>query len=321
MLDPAAPQLVVQCRTLYVSWLPADPDAVAALVPAGLHPRPDRQVFMNQYVVDDATQSSGLGPYSLTYLGVTLAGLDAPGGHPGGWWTHYLASSPLISDYAAARGAPAAPGRTTIEVRGEELASVTEAAGQPLIRARCRVGDTGHQIHSGHHRFLTRRDGEVVSAVYPFIAEPVAPFEIESVEFLDPGHPAYALRPANPLTIAWGFYAPRSSFAHPGGLTSWPLPEEPVADPPRPRRAERDEPAAGRPRGEPAGPDRPPVGHRSEVSAGPGFGGPGPGRLRNGPGPHWPYDVAPAVGGGSERAGAPGPQWPAVRVVDQPVDR
>ncbi|MEV0157389.1 hypothetical protein AB0H57_27180 [Micromonospora sp. NPDC050686] len=320
MLDPAAPQLVVQCRTLYFSWLPADPDAVAALVPAGLHPRPDRQVFMNQYVVDDETQSSGLGPYSLTYLGVTLTGVDAPGGHPGGWWTHYLASSPLIRDYAAARGAPAAAGRTTIEVRGEELTAVTEADGEPLIRARCRVGDTGHQIHSGHHRFLSRGDGEVVSAVYPFIAEPVTPFEIESVEFLDPGHPAYALRPANPLTITWGFYAPRSSFAHPGGLTSWPLAGEPVvADPPRPRRtvAEGDVPGTGRPRAEPSGPDVPAVGRRSEVPV-----GPGPGRFWNGPGPHWPYDASPALdGAGSERAGAPGPQWPSVRVVDQPVDR
>ncbi|GAB3958087.1 hypothetical protein GCM10027614_74880 [Micromonospora vulcania] len=141
MLDPAAPQLVVNSRTLYFSWLPADPDAVAALIPAGLRPRPDRQVFLNQYVVDDETQTSGFGAYSLTYLGVSLVGEDAPGGlNPGGWWTHYVASSGRVREYAVARGAPVLAGRTRIEVRGEDLLSETEVDGTPLIRATCRVG-------------------------------------------------------------------------------------------------------------------------------------------------------------------------------------
>ncbi|MFC4016829.1 hypothetical protein ACFOW4_02560 [Micromonospora sp. GCM10011542] len=223
MLDPAAPQLVVNSRALYFSWLPADPDAVAAMVPAGLRPRPDRQVFLNQYVVDDETQTSGFGAYSLTYLGVSLTGADAPGGlSPGGWWTHYVSSSRQVREYATARGAPAVAGRTRIEVRGGTLVAETEADGAPLIRARCRVGETGHVISSGHHRYFTRRDGQLLSSVYPYVAEPVTPFEIESVEFLEPGHPMYALRPANPLVIGFGFYSPRASFAYPGGLSVHP---------------------------------------------------------------------------------------------------
>lgn len=232
MLDPAAPQLVVNSRMLYFCWLPADPDAVAALVPTGLRPRADRQVFMNQYVVDDASQTSGLGAYSLTYLGISLVGADAPdGGTPGDWWTHYLTSSPRVRAYAAARGAPAVLGRTTIAVRGESLVAETEADGAPLIRARVRVGETGHAIHSGHHRYFTARDGQLISGVYPFVAEPVAPFEIESVEFLEPGHPTYALRPDNPLTIAGGFYSPRTSFAYPGGHSVHPGGVEPAQVP------------------------------------------------------------------------------------------
>ncbi|MFF0152167.1 hypothetical protein [Micromonospora sp. NPDC005203] len=224
MLDPAAPQLVVNSRTLYFSWIPADPDAVAALVPPGLCPRPDHQVFLNQYIVEDETQTSGFGAYSLTYLGVSLLGVDAPGGlNPGGWWTTYVASSRRVRDYAAARGAPVLTGRTRIEVRGEALLSETDIGGTTLIRARCRVGETGHAISSGHHRYFTRRDGQLLSSVYPFVAEPVAPFEIESVEFLQPGHPMYALRPANPLTIGFGYYSPRSSFAYPGGLSVHPV--------------------------------------------------------------------------------------------------
>ncbi|MEV1328745.1 hypothetical protein AB0J20_04110 [Micromonospora costi] len=223
MLDPAAPQLVLNSRALHVSWLPADPAAVAALVPSGLRPRPDRQVFLNQYVVDDETQTSGFGAYDLTYLGVSLSGVDAPGGvNPGGWWTHYVTSSERVLGYALTRGAPAAPGRTTVEVAGGVLVAETELDGVTVIRARCRVGETGHVVSSGHHRYFTRRNGRLLSAVYPYLAEPVTPFEIEWVEFLEPDHPVYALRPANPLTIAWGFYSPRASFAYPGGLTVHP---------------------------------------------------------------------------------------------------
>ena len=44
-------------------------------------------MFINQYVVDDAAQTSsagdheGFGAYSLTYLGVELADLDTEDGH------------------------------------------------------------------------------------------------------------------------------------------------------------------------------------------------------------------------------------------------
>nr|WP_230416658.1 acetoacetate decarboxylase family protein [Micromonospora tarapacensis] len=206
---------------MYISWLPADPEAVAALVPAGLRPHPDRQVFMNQYVVDDDSQTSGFGAYSLTYLGVTLAGVDAPDGvTPGGWWTHYVTSSERVRDYALARGAPALAGHTTITTHdGDTQVTETDIDGVPMIRARVRVGDTGHRMHNGHHRYLTALHGQLVSSVYPVVAEPSNSFEIESVEFLAPDHPLYALRPENPLTIAWGYYSPRSSFAYPGGLS------------------------------------------------------------------------------------------------------
>ncbi|WP_432050498.1 hypothetical protein [Verrucosispora sp. NA02020] len=243
MLDPAVPQLVVNCRTLYFSWLPADPGAVAALVPTGLRPHPGGQVFMNQYVVDDASQTSGFGSYSLTYLGVTLAGVDAPDGvTPGGWWTHYVTSSELVRRYALGRGAPALAGDTSIAANGHELVTETTIDGVPVIRARVRAGETGHAVHNGHHRYVTSLHGRLVSSIYPVVAEPTTSFEIESVEFLDPDHPVYALRPENPLTIGWGYYSPRASFAYPGGLTVLDAPGSGVTDVPH---AERPLPALG----------------------------------------------------------------------------
>jgi hypothetical protein len=216
--DLVAPQLVVNSRMLYFGWLPADPDAVAALVPHGLAPKSNRQVFMNQYVVDDAGQTSGFGAYSLTNLGSDLAGVYAPDGvTPGRWWTHYLSSSSVVRDYAAARGAPASVGSTTITVHRRTLVATTEADGVPVIRTTVRVGELGSTVDRGQLRYLTELDGQWLSGIYPFVTEPVDPFEIESLEFLAPDHPVYALRPANPLQIVWGFYSPRSSFAYPGG--------------------------------------------------------------------------------------------------------
>ena len=94
-----APQLIVGARMLYLVWLPADPEAAAALVPDELQAAQGAPVFMNQYVVDDGAQTSNVasetrfGAYSLTYLGVDLAGLDTEDGTPGRWWTHYFDSS------------------------------------------------------------------------------------------------------------------------------------------------------------------------------------------------------------------------------------
>lgn len=70
-------------------------------------------------------------------------------------------------------------------------------------------------MYTGHHRYLTARGGRLVRADFPYVAEPVTPFEVESVEFLVPEHPVYALRPANPLVICGGLYSPRVSFAYP----------------------------------------------------------------------------------------------------------
>jgi hypothetical protein len=104
-----APQLITAARMLYAVWLPADPAAAAALVPDELTAREGSPVFINQYIVDDAAQTSsagdpdGFGVYSLTYLGVDLADLDTEAGTPGRWWTHYLDSSPEMIAYARGR--------------------------------------------------------------------------------------------------------------------------------------------------------------------------------------------------------------------------
>jgi hypothetical protein len=136
----AAPQLVVNSRMIYSSWIPADPDAAARLLPDRLTPAANKAIYMNQYVVDSEEQTSGFGAYSLTYLGLDLGGLTAPDGvTPARFFTNYFNSSQVMRDYAAERGVPASPGRTTVEVHGHELEATTFVEGVPIIRTHARV--------------------------------------------------------------------------------------------------------------------------------------------------------------------------------------
>ncbi len=213
-----APQMVLNSRMLYFTWIPADPDAVAKLMPPGLSPVDNRQVFMNQYVVDSERQTSGFAPYSLTYLGPDLTGHDTPDGAVSGrWWTHYFNSSVEMRSYASERGVPASPGTTTLEHGGDRLVATTAVDGVEIIRSTVRVGPPSGEVARGQLRYLTEVDGGLVSGLYPFVAEVVDPFEVLSLELLAPDHDVYALRPTDPLQVTWGFHAPRSSFCYPGG--------------------------------------------------------------------------------------------------------
>jgi hypothetical protein len=218
------PQLIVGARMLYLVWLPADPEAAAALVPGELQAAPGSPVFMNQYVVDDAGQTSnagsdeGFGAYSLTYLGVDLAGLDTEDGTPGRWWTHYFDSSPSMIAYAAAHGVPAGAGETELALGGGTLTATTRIGAADAIRttARVEVGTAGHA--TGQLRYVTRVDGQLVSGRYPFVMDTAERFEVTSVELLGPGPESLAaLRPAEPLQVTFGFYSPSISFCYPGG--------------------------------------------------------------------------------------------------------
>lgn len=224
MADAAyAPQLITNARMLYLVWRPEDPGAAASLVPEGLTPIEGSLCYMNQYIVDDEGQISSagepnsFGAYSLTYLGVDLAGLDTDAGVPGRWWTHYMNSSEAMNRYADAHGVPISTGRTTLELDSDILVATTYVDERPLIRTTCHA-TIGTPVHGGGQlRYITRVDGEFVSGRYPFVADYAEEFEVTSLEFLDPEHPTFDLRPADPLEVTFGFYSPAISFCYPGG--------------------------------------------------------------------------------------------------------
>lgn len=214
----AAPQLVIDSRMIYSSWIPADPKAAAALLPSRLNAA--GPIYMNQYVVDREEQTSGFGAYSLTYMGLDLAGLTAPDGvTPARFFTHYFNSSAVMREYVAERGVPASPGTTTVEVNGHDLEATTFVDGVPIIRTRAEVGKKIGVVARGHLTYVTQLNGGIFAGNYAYIGDLVDPFELKSVEFLAKDHPIWALRPAQPLQVVTGssWFAPRDSFVYPGG--------------------------------------------------------------------------------------------------------
>jgi hypothetical protein len=205
---------------LYFGWLPADPDAVAKLTHPSLRPAENGALFMNQYVVDSDDQTNGFGSYSLTYCGPDLSGLDVPDGSgtPARWWTHYFNSNPEMRAYASARGVPASPGRTTLELSGGTLVATTYSEDTAVIRTTAKAADTSSVVARGQLHYVTDvADKGLVLGRYPFVAPLADGWEVTSLEFLESNHSVYALRPADPLQVTWGFYSPSASFAYPGG--------------------------------------------------------------------------------------------------------
>ncbi|WP_344914517.1 hypothetical protein [Streptosporangium oxazolinicum] len=175
MSELVASQLVVNSRMIYFGWVPADPEAVAALVPDGLKPMANRQVFMNQYVVDRPEPPSGFGAYSLTYIGPDLEDAYAPDCvTPGRWWTHYFNSSAVVREYAASRGVPATRGPYHDQGRGRETGR-DDRVGRcvPVIRATARAGETGTAVNRGQLRYITEVGGQRLSGIYPFEVVPL----------------------------------------------------------------------------------------------------------------------------------------------------
>jgi hypothetical protein len=223
MSELVGPQLISNARMLYLVWTPADAPGVAALVPKELTPVKRRLVFMNQYVIDSAEQTSNaglpgsFGAYSLTYLGADLEGLDAQPETPGRWWTHYFNSSANMIAYAAERGVPASAGQTTLHLSGDKLVATTVCGGVPVIRTACTINFGAGKHGSGQLRYVTRVGGEFISGRYAFVMKTADSLRVDEVAFLDQTHSIYALRPKVPLDITFGFYSPSITFCYPGG--------------------------------------------------------------------------------------------------------
>ena len=213
---PPTPQLIKDAWMLIIGYQ-ADADAIRAVLPPGLEPHPNNLVQMNMYEVE-GTQTSGFGPYSLTYLSVEIADHDSLAADgtmpiPGRFFAYYWNSSERVRRYAReAAGIPALPGSRSGVQEGDKLVSTLTVDGQPVIRAVANVTDNflmtlgGHLNYYSHRQFSAPEGGlavvsELLEFPLPFVVD-LYEATVQEVEFSFPdGEPAAELAPVQPLQV------------------------------------------------------------------------------------------------------------------------
>lgn len=243
-----APQLVKNVRMLIVGY-EADADVLAEALPPGLEPHPNNLVQMNMYEVPRSEQSSHLGPYSLTYLCVEVAGRDSraiseAGGEmqiPGRYWVGYWNDSAEMQAFARELGGiPSQAGTCDWEQSDGELTSTLSVDGQEVIKATAEVGDEQIDTLTGHLHYYANRQipnpagneaeiNELVEFPIPFVSE-LYEAAVTDVEFSFPeGSPHQRFAPTEPLSTPSVLHG-TVTFTYPQGRTVRDyLADEPVA--------------------------------------------------------------------------------------------
>jgi hypothetical protein len=216
--SPVPPHIIGEIHGIYCAWVPEDPDAVARLVPPGLTPAPDHVVSLFQGAQIAAYTSWG-GLVTITHAEVELEGRDSLDGRVRGrWWGLYLNSDPFYLEGAKILGVPGAKeGRTEITLDGDLLSATTFDGDTAIIRTSARVGAQPVGPLGMQMRYII--PGEDFPSILVPVAAPAYEVTVSDIEFLDPSHPSYALRPAKPLRLAWTMYSPRLNYAFSAPIT------------------------------------------------------------------------------------------------------
>ena len=107
-----------------------------------------------------------------------------------------------------------------MEAADGRVVATTSLDDTPVIRTEAVIGPDILMTFTGQLTYVRQMAGRFMAGNFPFIADLADGFEVRSVEFLDPSHPVYALRPADPIQVVaeGSFYSPDDSFVYPGGV-------------------------------------------------------------------------------------------------------
>ena len=212
--SPPTPQLIKDARMLIIGYR-ADMSAIEEVLPPGLEPHPNGLVQMNMYEVP-GDQTSGFGPFSLTYLSVEVANHDSYAAEgtvpiPGRYFAYYWNSSARVCAYVRESiGVRAMPGQRRTETQGDKFHSILKLEGRDVINVTASVTDEAGGTLGGHlnyfsHREFAKPDGgspavsELLEFPLPFVAD-LYGATIDDITFDFPdGHPAASLAPIAPL--------------------------------------------------------------------------------------------------------------------------
>jgi acetoacetate decarboxylase len=220
--DLPAPQMVTGAW-MFMAAYKADPEALKALLPEGLETTGN--IVINMYTVPEATQTSGFGAYTLTYLTVELKGQDSyimnsDTTIPGRYFVFYFNSSPFMRDYTKRIGIPAEEGMTTTTVEDGKLTATLTVGGQKFIESTAEVGSELGNFGGGHLNYFglleTEKDGKTEKQVVKY---PI-PWNGGTVDIKNPkitfsapeDHPLNKIKPeGDPVWAIWT----KGSFVYP----------------------------------------------------------------------------------------------------------
>jgi hypothetical protein len=219
---PPTPQLIKDARMMIVGYK-SSLDAIREVLPPGLEPHPNGMVQMNMYEVQD-NQTSGFGPFSLTYLTVEIAGHEsyaAEGGMaiPGRYFAYYWNSSPRVRAYVSERvGVQAMPGVRRTESDNGNISSILTVDGRDVIRMKVSATEDKQGTLGGHLNYYSLREfprpeggtpvlSELLEFPLPFVMDMYSA-TVDEITFDFPdGHPAMGLAPTEPLETPSVLYA------------------------------------------------------------------------------------------------------------------
>ncbi len=221
------PQMVTDAW-MFIASYKADPQVLKAMLPEGLEPNPQGTVVINMYTVPNGNETSGFGPYTLTYLTVELAGQDSyvmnsDVTYPGRYFIYYFNSSPLMRAYTKKVGMPVNENTnvlTTTEVKDGKLTATLTMDGKPIIVSTADVGSELGNFGGGHLNYfglLTEEtEGKIANKVvkYPIPWNGgVVDTQNAKVTITAPqGHPLNKVKPiADPTWAIWT----KGSFVYP----------------------------------------------------------------------------------------------------------
>ncbi len=221
------PQMVTDAW-MFIASYKADPQVLKAMLPEGLEPNPQGTVVINMYTVPNGNETSGFGPYTLTYLTVELAGQDSyvmnsDVTYPGRYFIYYFNSSPLMRAYTKKVGMPVNENTnvlTTTGVKDGKLTATLTMDGKPIIVSTADVGSELGNFGGGHLNYfglLTEEtEGKIANKVvkYPIPWNGgVVDTQNAKVTITAPqGHPLNKVKPiADPTWAIWT----KGSFVYP----------------------------------------------------------------------------------------------------------
>ena len=221
------PQLVTNAW-MFIAAYKADPEVLKAMLPEGLEPNPAGHVVINMYTVPNGNETSGFGPYTLTYLTIELAGQDSyvmnsDIKYPGRYFIYYFNSSPVMRAFTEKVGIPVNENTnviTTTDVKDGKLTATLTVDGKPFIVSTAEVGSELGNLGGGHLNYFgliskemdEKTVNQVVKYPIPFIGA-VVDTQNAKIEFKAPkDHPLNKVKPiADPTWAVWM----KGSFVYP----------------------------------------------------------------------------------------------------------